>query len=141
MSSNFTIDQLTESETLDPNSIYRIYKLNIMCKFMENKSNNPKLTQKEISKQLGFSDNTIKQYRDEIHMKSPYNRSNYKKRATKQKPNTITGDQSKNQSSKSITNKKSKNIDLKGGDPTNVYMSGKELIEQAFPKEHKRVIS
>ena len=78
-----------------------------MCKFMEIKSNNPKLTQKEISKQLGFSYNTIKGYRDYIHMNSPYNRNNYKKRATKQKPTTIPERLCRNQTSKYITNKKS----------------------------------
>ena len=99
MSKNFNIDQLNKSEKIDPNSINRLYKLNIMCKFMEIKSNNPKLTQKEVSKQLGFSDNSIKRYRDDIHMNSPYNRNNYKKRATKQKPTTITENHSKNQKS------------------------------------------
>ena len=141
MSSNFTIHLLTKSETVDPNSLNRLYKLNKMCKFLEIKPYNLKLPQKEVSKQLGFSDNTIKRYRDDIHTKSPYNRSNYEKSATIQKPTTITEYHSKNQNSKPITNKKSEKIILKVGDPTNVHMSGKELIEQAFPKEHKRVIS
>jgi len=60
MSNNFTIEQLTKSETLNPNSINRLYKLNLMCKFMEIKTNNPQLTQKQISNQLGFSDSIIK---------------------------------------------------------------------------------
>ena len=60
----------------------------MMLKFMEIKSIEPKLTQKKISKQLGFSDSTIKQYRDDISMDSPYNRNNYKKRTTKRKTNT-----------------------------------------------------
>ena len=79
MSDNFNVDQISKSETLDPYSINRLYKLNIMCKFIESKSNNPKLTQKKISKQLSFSDNTIKRYRDDIHMNSPCNRNSYKK--------------------------------------------------------------
>ena len=32
MSDNLTIDQLTKSETIDPNSINRIYRLNLMSK-------------------------------------------------------------------------------------------------------------
>ena len=92
---------------------------------MEVKSNNPKLTQKQISNRLGFSDSTIKRYRDDINMDSPYNRNNYKKRTPKQKPSTTTIE-----NSKPITNKRSKT--LKGGDPSNIHMSGKELIEQAF---------
>ena len=45
---NFTIDQLTKSETTDPNSMNRFYKLNLLCKFMEIKSNEPRLTQKSL---------------------------------------------------------------------------------------------
>ena len=50
-----------------------------MLKFMELKSKEPKLTQEEISKHLGFSDSTIKRYRDDIKMDSPYNIKKYKK--------------------------------------------------------------
>ena len=42
-----------------------------MLKFTEMKSNEPKLTQKEISKELGYSKSTIRQYRDSINMDSP----------------------------------------------------------------------
>ena len=51
-----------------------------MLKFMELKSKEPKLTQEEISKHLGFSDSTIKRYRDDIKMDSPYNIKKYKKK-------------------------------------------------------------
>ena len=43
-----------------------------MSRFMEIKSINPKLTQKQIAKDLGFSDCTIKRYRTDISMNSPY---------------------------------------------------------------------
>ena len=36
------------------------------------KSNEPRLTQKQICNQLGFSDNNTKRYRDDISMDSPY---------------------------------------------------------------------
>ena len=84
MNNKFTIDQLTKSETLHPNSINKYYKLNLMCKFMEIRSNDPKLTQKQICNQLGFSDSTIKRYRDDIHMDSPYDRNKYRKKITNQ---------------------------------------------------------
>ena len=42
---------------------------------MEKKSNEPKLTQQQISRQLRFSDSTIKRYRDENKMDIPYNRN------------------------------------------------------------------
>ena len=41
------------------------------------------MTQNEFSKQLGYSDSTIKRYRDEIQMDSPYNRNKYRKRTIK----------------------------------------------------------
>ena len=97
---------------------------------MEIKSNEPRLTQKQICNQLGYSDITIKRYRDDINMDIPYIRNKYKKRTTKRKPSTITEKHSKNENSKSITNKKSRNNVIKASDPNNI--SGKELNEQAF---------
>ena len=125
---NFTIDMVVKSKNLNSNSILRVYKQNMMLKLMEKKSNEPKLTQKQICNQLGFSDSTIKRYRDDISMDSPYKRNNYKKRTTKRKTNTnitSTQDTPKNENSKSTTNKKTKNNILKGGDPNDVHMSGK----------------
>ena len=61
----------------------------MMLKFMEIKSDEHKLTQKQICNQLGKSDSTIKRYRDDIQMDSPYNRKKYRKKNNK--PNiTIT---------------------------------------------------
>ena len=39
---------------------------------MEIKSNERKLTQKQNSNELGFSDSTSKRYRDDINLNSPY---------------------------------------------------------------------
>ena len=55
-----TIDMAAKSESLNSNSVLRLYKQNMMLKFMKIKSNEPKLAQKDISKQLSFSDSTIK---------------------------------------------------------------------------------
>ena len=148
---NFTIDKAAKTENLNSNSILRLYKQNMMLKFMERKSNEPKLTQKQICNQLGYSDSTIKRYRDDISMDSPNKRNNYKKKTTKRKTNTnITPTQEppKNENSKS-PNKKTKNNILKGGDPNDVHMSGEELIEQAFsnssvenyPEDNKKFIT
>ena len=38
---------------------------------METKHNDPNLTQKQIAQQLGFSDSTIKSYKDKTSMPSP----------------------------------------------------------------------
>ena len=64
---NFAIDMATKSENLFSNSKFRLYKQKTTLKFTELKPNEPKLTQKEISKQLGFSESTFERYRDDIN--------------------------------------------------------------------------
>ena len=48
---------------------------------METKIIEPKLTQKQISEQIGFSDSTTKNYRYDTHMDDPSNRNKYKKKS------------------------------------------------------------
>ena len=43
---------------------------------MEVKSNNPKMTQKEISTEIGLSDRTVSRFRKDINMTSPYKSTN-----------------------------------------------------------------
>ena len=139
MNNRFTIDQLSQSETIDPNSINRLYKINKMLDFMEIRSNNPRMTQKQICNQLGFSDSTIKRYRNDINMDSPYNRNNYKKKKTKKTPDittennkTVIDESSKNK----IIEKRMKNRlknETKAGNISDIHtIRSKELIEQAF---------
>ena len=71
---NFTINMAAKSEALIFYSVLRLYKQNLMFKVKRIKSNETKLTQEVISKQLRFSDSTIKRYRDDIQMDSPINR-------------------------------------------------------------------
>ena len=71
---SFTIDMAAKSETLNSNSVLQIYKPNMMINVMEIKYNEPKLTQIQISKQIGFSDSTIKRNRHDINIDSPCNR-------------------------------------------------------------------
>ena len=144
----FTIDQLTKAESIDPNSINRLYKLNMMLDFMEIRSNNPRMTQKEICNKIGRSDSTIKRYRNDIDMDSPYKRNNYKKKKPKRSPNTTTENMNKNKSTKSVIDESSKNIiiekriknrlknELKVGNVSDIHtLSGKELIDQAFQND------
>ena len=68
-------------------------------------------------------------------MASPYYKNNYKKRTVQRKTNiniTPTQDLNKNEKSRSSTNKNTKSIVRKGGNPNDVHMSGRELIEQDF---------
>ena len=129
---NFTIDMAAKSKKLNSNSILRLYKQNLMLKLMEIKSNEPKLTLKQIFNHLGYSDSTNKRYRDDISMDSPY--KGYKNRKKNNKSNTtITQTQShnSNENNKNTKNKR-KNKTLKGGNPNDVHLSGKKLIEQDF---------
>ena len=58
----------------------------MMLKFMEKSLNEPRLTQKQNCNPLGYSDSTIKRFRDNNQMDSPNKRN--KNRKTKNKPNT-----------------------------------------------------
>ena len=139
MNKRFSYDNITKSHSINPNDLIRVYKLDRCCDFMEEKFNNPKLTQKEICKKLGFSDSTIKRYRDDIQMDSPYRRNTPKKKTPKKTPD-ITTENNKptiDESSKNkIIEKRIKNRlknEIKGGNLSDIHtISGKELIEQAF---------
>ena len=60
MNKRFSYDNMIKSKSIEPNDLIRTYKLDRCCDFMELKYNNPRMTQKQICNQLGFSDSTIK---------------------------------------------------------------------------------
>ena len=97
-----------------------------MLKVKEIKSKEPRLTQKQIFNQLGYSDSTIKRFRDDIQMDSPYKRTKYRKKTQSQ---TQINESPKNNEN---TKSNKKNNTLKGGNPNDVHMPVKKLIEQAF---------
>ena len=136
MNKRFSYDNMLKSRSIEPSDLIRTYKLDGCCDFMEEKYNNPKLTQKQICNQLGFTDRTIRRYRDDIKMDSPYRINNHKKKTAKQKPSTVTEDHSKNENIKSTTSKRSKNNVIKGGNISDIHtITGKELIEQTFQND------
>ena len=143
MGSNFTIDQLSKSQTIDLNSINRLYKINMMLNFMDIKFNNPRLTPSQICKQLGTSDSTIKRYRDNIQMDSPYKRHNYKKKTHEKKSTSLKEDKkSTDESNKNkIIEKRIKNRlknEIKGGNVSDTHiLTGKELIDQALENKQE----
>ena len=64
-------------------------------------------------------------------MDSPYRINNNKKKTPKQKSSTVTEN-----ISKSVTNKKSKNNVIKGGNISDIHtISGEELIDHAFESD------
>ena len=147
MNKRFSYDNMLKSRSIEPSDIIRTFKLDRCCDFMEEKYNNPKLTQKEICNQLGVTDRTIRRYRDDIKMDSPYRINNHKKKTPKQKPSPVTEDPSKNENIKS-TNESSKNKiiekrvknrlknEIKGSNISDIHtISGKELIEQTLQND------
>ena len=86
MNKRFSYDNMLKSRSIEPSDIIRTFKLDRCCDFMEEKYNNPRLTQKEICNQLGVTDRTIRRYRDDIKMDSPYRINNHKEK----KPNENT---------------------------------------------------
>ena len=131
MNKRFSYDNIIKSQSIEPNDLIRTYKLDRCCDFMEEKYNNPRLTQKQICRQLGFSDSTIKRYRDDIKMDSPYRRNTNKKKKPKQSPSSTT-----TENTKSVTNKRSKNNVIKGGNISDSHtLSGRELIDHTFQND------
>ena len=72
---------------MDPNMLTKYYKLKLMNDFVTIKYQNPKMTQSEISSQLNMSSSTIKRYRNDTNMISPYriNQNTVKKQQKKTK--------------------------------------------------------
>ena len=130
MNKRFSYDNVIKSRSIEPSDIIRTFKLDRCCDFMEEKYNNPRLTQKEICNRLQFTDRTIRRYRDDIKMDSPYRINNKKKKKPKQSSSSTTTE-----------NKKSKNNVIKGGNVSdNHTISGRELIDQAFQNDRTNAI-
>ena len=146
MNNKFPIDQRSKSESIDSNSINRLYKINTM----QIRSNNREMTQKQICKDLKISDSTIKRYRKDINMDSPYNRNNYKKKKPKQPTDTKTEIISENENTKAVIDESSKikiiekrvknrlKNEIKGGNISDSHiLSSKEIIDYAFTNNQK----
>ena len=122
MNNTPSLNEINKNSAMDPNMLTKYYKLKLMNDFMNIKYQNPKMTQSEISFQLNMSSSTIKRYRNDINMLSPYRVSpnNVKKRSKKAK--IYNNDESKrpqmtSNDLKKTSNDKNKNKknNLKGG--------------------------
>ena len=87
MNNTPSLNEINRNSTMDPNMLTKYYILKLMNDFMNIKYQNPKMTQSEISSQLNMSSSTIKRYRNDINMLSPYriNSNNVKKQQKKAK--------------------------------------------------------
>ena len=72
MVNSFSLQQIQKTSNLDPNSISRQYKLNLMADFMRVKYENPKMKQSQIANQRGLSTSSLQRYRNDINKLSPY---------------------------------------------------------------------
>ena len=82
MKNTFSLEQMSKFSNLDANLILRQYKLDLMSRFTEIKSFNPKTKQSEKAKELGCSSSSLQRYRHDIKMQSPYI-SNHPKKTQK----------------------------------------------------------
>ena len=122
MNNTPSLNEINKNCSMDPNMLTKYYKLKLMNDFMNIKYQNPKMTQSEISSQLNMSSSTIKRYRNDINMFSPYriNPNNVKKHTKRAKIDNIselkrpqmTSIDSEMNSKEPVKNKKNK---LKGG--------------------------
>ena len=82
-----SLNEINKNCSMDPNMLTKYYNMKLMNDFMNIKYQNPKMTQSEISSQLNMSPSTIKRYRNDINMISPYriNPNNVKKQQKKTK--------------------------------------------------------
>ena len=122
MNNTPSLNEINKNCSMDPNMLTKYYKLKLMNDFMNIKYQNPKMTQSEITSQLNMSSSTIKRYRNDINMFSPYriNPNNVKKHTKRAKIDNIselkrpqmTSIDSETNSKEPVKNKKNK---LKGG--------------------------
>ena len=87
-----SLNEINKNCSMDPNMLTKYYKLKLMNDFMNIKYQNSKMTQSEISSQLNMSSSTIKRYRNDINMLSPYriNPNNVEKHTKKAKIDNIS---------------------------------------------------
>ena len=85
MNNTPSLNEINKNSAMEPNMLTKYYKLKLMKDFMNIKNQNPKVTQSGMSSQLNMSSSTIKRYRNDINMLSPYRISsnNVKKRSKK----------------------------------------------------------
>ena len=85
MNNTPSLNEINKNSSVDPNMLTKYYKLKLMNDFMNNKYQNPKMSQSEISSKLNMSPSTIQRYRNDINMLSPYkiNPNNVKKQRKK----------------------------------------------------------
>ena len=148
MNKRFAYENMIKSRLLEPSDIIGTFKLDRCCDFMEEKYNNPRLFRKEICNRLQLSDRSIRRFRNDINMESPYRINYSKKKKPKQSPDTKTENISKKENTKSVIDQSSRKKiiekriknrlknDIKGGNISDSHtLSSKEIIDYAFQND------
>ena len=130
MNSNFSFEQIGRTGNFDVAFLLRQPKLNLMARFMEIKSINPKMIYKEIAKELGYSSSTLQRHRYDIQMQSPYKSNNPKR--TQKTSNHLKRPQLKsidsNENDKLVSTKVKTKSSSRGGDPNDVNPSHRRFF-------------
>ena len=71
MNKTFSLEKISRTGNRAAKLILRKHMPDSMARYMEIKSINPKMKQKEIAKELGYSNSTLQRYRLDIKMQSP----------------------------------------------------------------------
>ena len=84
-----SLSEIIKISNMNPNLITKHYKLKLMKDFMNREYQNPKMTQFEISNQLGMSSSTLQRYRNGINMISPYRNNPKTLKNNKKRPKSM----------------------------------------------------
>ena len=79
MKNTFSLHQISQTGNLDNILVLRQYKLDLMARFMKNKSVKPKLRQDQIAKELRCSSSTLQRYGQDIRYKYAFTLKNHTK--------------------------------------------------------------
>ena len=147
MNNTFSLEQIGKTGDLNADLMMRQYKMDKMAKITETKSVNPKLKQSEIPKELPKSISTLQRCRRERNMHSPYrilqsSNTNTRKQKTSNHIETTSHDLKITSNDLKLTSKEPVKImrnKLKGGNPSNIHISGKDLIEKSFSQKIKKL--
>ena len=72
MNNTFSLDQISKTGNFDSILITRQNKLDLMARFMEVISVNPRVKEDQTAKDLGWSSSTLQRYRQDINMLSTH---------------------------------------------------------------------
>ena len=72
MNKTFSLKQRSKRGNPDTELLPRQHKPDLMARFMETETINPGMKQKEIAKELGYSNSTLQRYRQDMKLQIPH---------------------------------------------------------------------